>query len=191
MGGLQQQYIASNRVLQFVTAWYDALMSDLLNAAKDPQGLTPIPSRIPLGALIPGLLGLLPFWGLALSLRIDTGVDPALALLALIMYGAIILSFVGALWWGMAVHALPSAPRTTMFIWSVIPALIGWFATLAQHETGLRMLMAGLVLQWLLDRMLMRKLPELFPRWVFRLRSILTTGAVGALALAWWQFTNA
>jgi hypothetical protein len=129
----------------------------------------------------------MPFWGFAMATVVDTGVDPVLALMALIMYGAVILSFVGALWWGMAVHAPASAPRATMFVWSVVPALVGWASTLTTPETGLRMLMAGLALQWLLDSMLRRKLPELMLGWVFRLRTMLTGGALSALGFAWWQ----
>jgi hypothetical protein len=129
----------------------------------------------------------MPFWGFALATVVDLGVDPLLALMALIMYGAVILSFVGALWWGMAVHAPASAPRATMFVWSVVPALIGWVSTLTTPETGLRMLMAGLAFQWLLDNMLRRKLPELMLDWVFRLRTMLTGGALSALGFAWWQ----
>lgn len=163
-------------------------MSDLLDAAKDPNALVGLPpTRIPLSALIPGLLGLLPFWVLALATVIDTGFEPALALVALIMYGAVILSFVGALWWGMAIHAPAGSQRNTMFIWSVAPALIGWFATLATTDVGLRMLMAGLALQWLLDSLLLRKSPSLMPAWVFRLRTMLTGGALSALGFAWWQ----
>ena len=145
------------------------------------------PVRSPRAALIPGLLGLLPFWGFALATVVDLGIDPVLALMALIMYGAVILSFVGALWWGLAVHAPSQAPRSTMFVWSVVPALVGWASTLTTPETGLRMLMAGLLFQWLLDGMLRRKMPELFVNWVFRLRTMLTIGAVSALGFAWWQ----
>jgi hypothetical protein len=167
-------------------------MSDLLEAAKDPKArIGPPPSRIPLSAFIPGLLGLIPFWALALGTVIDTGFDPVLALVALIMYGAVILSFVGALWWGMAIHAPAGSQRHTMFIWSVVPALIGWFATLATTDIGLRMLMAGLALQWLLDSMLVRKSPGLMPPWVFRLRTILTGGALSAMGFAWWQLMTA
>ena len=167
-------------------------MSDLLDAAKDPNALVgPPPSRIPLSALIPGLLGLLPFWVLSLATVIDTGFDPVIAIVALIMYGAVILSFVGALWWGMAVHAPAGSQRNTMFLWSVMPALIGWFATLATTDVGLRMLMAGLALQWLLDSMLLRKSPVLMPNWVFRLRTMLTGGALIALGFAWWQLIAA
>ena len=157
-------------------------MSDLLNATHTSQ-----PARIPAAALIPGLLGVLPFWGLALSTQLSSGLDPLLALMALIMYGAIILSFVGALWWGMAVHAPATAPRAVMFVWSVVPALIGWTAIMTEPAIGLRMLIAGLALQWLLDGLLMRYIPSLIPRWVFRLRTMLTLGATSALGFAWWQ----
>lgn len=157
-------------------------MSDLLAAAHPST-----PARIPPAALIPGLLGLLPFWGLALSTELSSGIDPLLALMALIMYGAIILSFVGALWWGMAVHASAQTPRAAMFIWSVVPALIGWASIMTEPAIGLRMLIAGLALQWVLDGLLMRKFPTLMPLWVFRLRTMLTLGATSALGFAWWQ----
>lgn len=157
-------------------------MSDLLNATHPA-----LPARIPAAALIPGLLGLLPFWGLALSTQLSSGLDPLLALMALIMYGAIILSFVGALWWGLAVHAAPPAPRAAMFLWSVLPALIGWASIMTEPAIGLRMLIAGLALQWVLDGLLMRRIPNVMPRWVFRLRTILTLGATSALGFAWWQ----
>jgi hypothetical protein len=158
------------------------IMSDLLSSANSS-----LPARIPRAALLPGLLGLAPFWALAFATAAGTGIDPLLALTALIMYGAIILSFVGALWWGLAVHAPATAPRATLFIWSVFPALIGWFATLALPDVGLRMLMAGLALQWVLDTLLVRKVPGLIPGWMFRLRTMLTFGALGALGIAWWQ----
>jgi hypothetical protein len=159
-------------------------MSDLLNATH-----TKPPARIPAAALIPGLLGLLPFWGLALSTELSSGLDPLLALMALIMYGAIILSFVGALWWGMAVHAAPSAPRAAMFVWSVVPALIGWAAIMTEPTVGLRMLIGGLALQWILDGLLMRNVPNLIPVWVFKLRTLLTLGATSALGFTWWQLS--
>ena len=159
-------------------------MSDLLNATQTTPS-----ARIPAAALFPGLLGLLPFWGLALSTELSSGLDPLLALMALIMYGAVILSFVGALWWGMAVHAVPSTLRSAMFVWSVVPALIGWAAIMTTPTLGLSMLIGGLALQWVLDGVLMRNMPNLIPRWVFRLRTMLTLGATSALGFAWWQLS--
>jgi hypothetical protein len=76
-----------------------------------------------------------------------------------------------------------------MFVWSVVPALIGWAAIMTEPSLGLRMLIGGLALQWILDGLLMRNMPKLIPLWVFRLRTMLTLGATSALGFAWWQLT--
>lgn len=142
--------------------------------------------RMPKAALLPGLLGLIPFYVLALSSVASLGLPPVIALLGMVTYGAVILSFVGAIWWGVAIHAPAGAPRTGLFIWSVIPALIGWFATLTAPDLGVLLLSAGFLIQWVLDAFLSKKHPTLFPPWVFMLRSILTAGVLSALSLSWW-----
>jgi hypothetical protein len=109
--------------------------------------------------------------------------------MALIMYGAIILSFVGALWWGIAVHAPASTLRSAMFVWSVVPALIGWASIMTEPAVGLRMLIGGLALQWVLDGLLRRNVPNLIPPWVFKLRTLLTLGATSALGFTWWHLS--
>lgn len=147
---------------------------------------TPTESSIPLAALLPGLAGLIPFWVLALAVVLPTGLPPLLALIAFITYGAVILSFVGAIWWGLAVAAGPGAPKAMMFLWSVMPALLGWLATLVSADLGVLVLAAGFLLQWLLDAGLVTRYPEIMPRWVFRLRTILTAGVLIAVTLAWW-----
>jgi hypothetical protein len=143
-------------------------------------------ARIPLSALLPGLAGLIPFWALALSGVLPMGIPPIIALLAFLTYGAVILSFVGAIWWGMAVATAMQTPKAFMFVWSVMPALIGWFATLMPADLGILILAVGFVIQWLLDAGLSRWYPAIFPAWVFRLRTILTAGVLGAVAAAWW-----
>ena len=47
---------------------------------------------------------------------------------ALIAYGAVILSFVGALHWGFSMTApqMPARQRTIHYVWSVVPALLAW-----------------------------------------------------------------
>lgn len=143
-------------------------------------------TRIPKAALIPGLLGLIPFYVLALSSLASLGLPPVIALLGLLTYGAVILSFVGAIWWGIAVHAPQGTTRTSLFIWSVVPALVGWFATITAPDLGVLMLASGFFIQWLLDAWLSKTQPALFPAWVFMLRSILTAGVLSALSIAWW-----
>lgn len=142
-------------------------------------------SRIPRAALVTGLGGLIPFWALALSPLASLELAPVISLFILNTYGAVILSFVGAIWWGLAV-ALPNAPRTAMFCWSVVPALMGWAAAapIMPADIGLLILMAGFAIQWLLDIALFGKLGV--PVWVIRLRTILTLGVLGALVCAWW-----
>lgn len=140
---------------------------------------------IPMSALIPGIAGLIPFWVLALSDVISTGIPVLVALVGFITYGAVILSFVGAIWWGLAAAA-SSGPKAMMFLWSVIPALIGWLATLVAADLGVLILAAGFLLQWLFDAGLVSQYPEIMPRWVFRLRTLLTAGVLIAVTLAWW-----
>ena len=165
-------------------------MSDLLTAAK-----TTSDDRMPLAALIPGVLGLIPFWGLALLTALPTDIPVDIALFGLMTYGAIILSFVGAIWWGLAVHAPHGLHRSWMFIWSVTPSLLGWGAVLVGSLSdlqqgaiiGLPIIMVGLLMQWALDLAMHRAYPTLFVAWIVRLRTLLTVAAGVALAIAWWQ----
>lgn len=157
-------------------------MSDLLTAAKASSD-----DRIPMAALIPGVLGLIPFWGLALLVAMPLDIPADLAMFALVTYGAMILTFVGAIWWGLAVHAPKGTPRSWMFIWSVIPSLIGWSGVLISDVIGIPMIMVGLLMQWALDLTVHRACPSWFPAWVVKLRTLLTLAAIIALAIAWWQ----
>jgi hypothetical protein len=146
---------------------------------------------IPLSALLPGLGGLIPFWLLALSVVLPIGIPPVIALVAFITYGAVILSFVGAIWWGLAAASPdspdnPDSPRAMMFLWSVTPALIGWLATLVAADLGVLILAAGFLLQWAFDAVLINRAPRFIPPWVFRLRTLLTAGVLLAITAAWW-----
>ena len=62
-------------------------------------------------------------------------------------YGAIILSFVGALHWAFAMQpGIADDDRHRHFIWSVVPALIGWLALILPAFTGLLLLLLGVLL---------------------------------------------
>lgn len=143
-------------------------------------------TKIPLSVLLPGLAGLIPFVVLSLSELLSLGLPPVISLLAFNTYGAVILSFVGAIWWGLAAATSQRVPRGIMFYWSVVPALIGWFATLVAPDVGVLMLSAGFILQWLGDAWLVRAYPRVAPRWLFPLRTILTAGVLATMAIAWW-----
>jgi hypothetical protein len=143
-------------------------------------------NKIPLSVLLPGLAGLFPFVVLSLSEVLGLAIPSVVALLAFNTYGAVILSFVGAIWWGLAAATRQSAPKAVMFYWSVTPALIGWFATLVPPDIGVLMLSAGFALQWLGDAWLVRAYTGIAPPWLFALRTILTAGVLATMAIAWW-----
>ncbi len=85
---------------------------------------------VPKSALILGYLGLIPFIVLSISLWIVQVEYYVTVENALLTYAAIILSFMGAIYWGAAINNSAN-PEKTLLILGVIPALIAWFASLA------------------------------------------------------------
>jgi hypothetical protein len=128
-----------------------------------------------------GYGGLLPFIGLACAswLRDAPG---SMAGHALIAYGAVILSFVGALHWGFAmmVAGLSDAQRRNAFVWSVLPALMAWVALLLMPPASGILLVVGFLAHYARDRTLSR-LASL-PAWYLPLRLRLTMVACLCLA---------
>ena len=130
---------------------------------------------------MPGFLGwagLIPF-GLA-ALGTHSGIN-ALALYSFLggtAYGAVILSFLGAVHWGLAMQDDRSP---FWYVWSVTPALFG-FASLLLLNVEMRIvaLIPLFALTWLVDRQAAKR--RLIPNWYMRLRSMLTAGAVISLA---------
>ena len=137
-----------------------------------------------------GLGGLLPFAALALA---ATALEDDWALAAAdteAQYAASILSFIGALHWGVALAApTMSTARTRLaLVWSVMPSLYAWAAVVLPRlaapvpdavRATLVLLAAGLVVAWAVDEALYRGHPV--PAWFRRLRAMLTTGALVAL----------
>jgi len=129
-----------------------------------------------------GYGGLLPFVALALAGLFD----PAHGLLwgdALHAYGAIILSFVGALHWGfaMTLSGLSDNQRSASFIWSVLPALIAWPALLSPPIVGAALLISGFIANYLRDRYLGRQVE--LPPWYLPLRLRLSSVACVCLGI--------
>jgi len=112
--------------------------------------------RLPLLAIVLGVGGLVPFLFFAFcSLAFGAfGPVPHLGM-ALLGYGACILSFLGAVHWGLALEQpailVPGAGRLDMrrFLLGVCPALVAWIALYigAVHDlrTGLLLEAAGFV----------------------------------------------
>lgn len=134
------------------------------------------PGRHPNAASWMGYLGLLPFAAAAAGpwLGLAWTVEWLLA------YGAVILSFVGAIHWGLAMgqhHPVPAS-----FHASVIPALVGWVALILPTLIGLPLLAVGFMAWRFWEA---RYAAMVMPRWFRRLRTVLTLGAVAALIGGW------
>jgi uncharacterized membrane protein len=130
-----------------------------------------------------GYGGLLPFVGLLLLILFSAHYRPFLTQ-ALVAYGAVILSFVGALHWGfaMTLQDLHADQCRERFIWSVIPALIAWPALLLPAPLGLLLLIFGFVAHYWQDRRLVKA--ATLPAWYLPMRLRLTLVASLCLLLS-------
>lgn len=116
-----------------------------------------------------GYGGLLPFLVLAPASLLDHH-HGAVWGDALYAYGAIILSFIGALHWGLAMSLpdLSDRQRSAWFAWSVVPALIAWPAVLFSPPLAAPLLVLGFIAHYLQDRRLARQ--ARIPDWYLPLR---------------------
>jgi hypothetical protein len=139
--------------------------------------------QAPAAARLLALAGLLPFWGLALAPRF--GVNPPWLQPALIGYAAVILSFVGALHWGLAVardNTDRPLPPWRSYGYSVLPALVAWVALLLPYRDALMLLGLAFIAamfvdqRWLAGRGL--------PAWFVPLRTLVSVLVIVALYLA-------
>ena len=126
-----------------------------------------------------GYGGLVPFVGLAAASLL--GVQPRATSLALWAYGAVILSFVGALHWAFAMLLPQLAPprRAWMYVWSTVPALMAWCALLMEPRVGSVILVVAFASHYLQDRR--RAAQGLLPGWYLPLRLRLSTVAIVCL----------
>ena len=136
---------------------------------------------IPRAPLLLGLAGLLPFWGLAIGIGLAPlgGTSaPALAT-ALATYGAVIVSFLGGIRWGLATRD-DQRVVAVQYALAVIPSLLAWAALGLPTAWSLAAL--GVV-ALVLGPMDLQLVGTLAPVWYGRLRIILSCGAGAALLL--------
>ncbi len=131
---------------------------------------------LPPAAAWMGYLGLLPFFATALGVWIG----PVWLAGWLLAYGAIILSFVGAIHWGLVMGR--GEASAAVFQASVVPALVGWAALLVPTIVGLPVLVVAFI-AWRVWEY--RTVASAMPRWFRHLRTALTAGAVVALTGGW------
>jgi len=140
---------------------------------------------VPRTARLLGLAGLLPQ---VIALLIVLGHDPALRFSALAMgyaYAALILSFLGGLWWGLAAKA--ERPPAWIWVAAVAPSLIAlasavpWAIGEAWPGPSLVLLGAALIASLLVDRRL--RAMGIAPPWWLALRVPLSLG-LGGMTIA-------
>jgi hypothetical protein len=137
----------------------------------------PDTERTPVPALLLGYGGLIPFIGGA-TLHVLSPDPRWLEMLS--AYGAVILSFVGALHWGYAVRdAARGASAWWGYGWSVLPALAAWVCLMLPPATGVHALALGLLVCLVVDEIVVPRMA--LPAWLLPLRRVLTAG--GSLCL--------
>jgi len=107
-------------------------------------------THLPRVAILLGVAGLLPFIGAGLGSVVNDQVEALRMLSALMAYGAVILSFLGGVHWGLALDTAEDAKiARARLILGVIPAFMGWGALLIAvalpPEGGLALLIFGFV----------------------------------------------
>jgi Protein of unknown function (DUF3429) len=96
----------------------------------------------------------------------------AQSLHALLAYAASILSFLGAIHWGLVMR--DQTPAHTLLVWGVVPSLIAWVALLLPASAGLWLVVLGLCVCLAVDQ---RVYPRYGLRAWLKMRFLLTTVA--------------
>ena len=135
-------------------------------------------STVPNIATILGYFGLLPFIGLALGLWLAPKQYLPDIHYALLTYGAVILSFMGAIHWGAAFDLKSDRQKLQLGI-SVIPSLIAWLAMLIPPNYAYAVLIVAFSILCIFDSQMTKQ--GCMPDWYPTLRVTLTTIVVAAL----------
>jgi hypothetical protein len=127
-----------------------------------------------------GFGGLVPFVVLAALTLIGPEGWTDRVSLALIAYGAVILSFLGGITWGLAVTRQKT--RDPLYLASMAPFFAAWIALLLPPFAGLLLLMVAFL--GALGNDFLLKRAGLAPGWFFSMRLTLTAVVVACLAIA-------
>jgi hypothetical protein len=128
-------------------------------------------STLPRAARLLGLAGLIPTLAMLAALLALPDWRDGVAKAGL-AYGAVIASFVGGAWWGLAARAETVAPR--LLALSVLPSLMAWPALLVPPATGLLVLAVIFASLLPTDRRLVAE--GVAPSWWLALRRPLSWG---------------
>ncbi|MCL4745239.1 MAG: DUF3429 family protein [Burkholderiaceae bacterium] len=133
-----------------------------------------------------GAAGSIPLVALAVLAWMPDAQRAATAVAYQVQYAAILLTFVGALHWGIVLTERMLSPAITALalLWSVLPGLYAWPVALMPAKSALSLLVAGLLVAFVADTALYREYSV--PRWFIGLRFVLTVVACLALIATWF-----
>ena len=137
-----------------------------------------------------GIAGLIPFFVCGLAALTGEPPNNQRALLALIAYGAVILSFLGGVHWGFALDpsgAPPSQVQRARFGLGVLPSLLGWVALLITFLGLDRSALVVLAIGFILTTVTEARASRLgwMPRGYMGLRWVLTAIVLVLLVSVW------
>lgn len=143
---------------------------------------------VPQPAVALGYAGAIPFVASAAAVWIMEPPIRTVALDALIAYGAVILSFMGGVRWGLAI-AGGRPPRLTELFVSILPAFFAWIGLLLEQSGQATWTMAAIIVLigsfgWLLWSDMGATARGEAPGWYPGLRVPLTLLVIGSLTAA-------
>jgi Protein of unknown function (DUF3429) len=115
-------------------------------AGAGPLPLNPLAVRLAYAGLLPFVVGALLVWLLA-GYNVEAHAFVALSLSA---YAAVIVSFLGGIYWGLGFRQ--SMPSPQPFVWGVVPSLLACVAVVMPAYAGLVVHGVMLVVCYLVDR---------------------------------------
>jgi hypothetical protein len=129
-----------------------------------------------------GYAGLAPFVAGALELWLLPGVLVDFIERALLTYAAVILSFMGAVHWGLAMRSHRDVINLQLGL-SVIPALLAWVALMLPAVAAYPVFILCFIALYVFDLQAVKA--HMVPGWYPTLRLPLTIGVVLSLAVAY------
>ncbi len=163
------------------------------NKARGPAGAVRRPgliaglTEVPTPALILGLAGLAPFLLGAGAMALGSPTVVVNAYLHLLRYAAIILTYIGAVHWGLAVAA--GETRWWWYAVSILPALVAW---LVVSVAGPVFQFGVMAIAYFVVFMVDLRAVEagLAPRWYANLRKFLTIAVLLCFGVVLWAVTR-
>jgi hypothetical protein len=136
--------------------------------------------KLRLQAQLLGYAGLIPFIALSIGTWVELPIiqRPHYLLQA---YAAVILSFMGAVHWGMVISVPSEEARAQLFA-SVVPPLLGWIALMLPQVIAYSLLTLSFIGLCFYDGIVSRK--SALPSWYVPMRVVLTSIVVLCLVLA-------